>query len=80
MKIALEDYPELKSPAGLSKDIPVGVGSLVRLNGGGPLMTVVDVGVGLGHEEIVVGWRDRDGTQHEQTLPRAAVYRSIGGW
>lgn len=49
---------------------PVGVGTVVRLNSGGPRMLVVDVG----GEDVMVSWRTSEGVQ-ETTLPRVCVHR-----
>jgi uncharacterized protein YodC (DUF2158 family) len=48
----------------------VGIGTVVRLNSGGPLMVVVD----LNGETVVTAWGDTEGVQ-EQSFPAASVHR-----
>lgn len=48
----------------------VGVGTVVRLNSGGPRMLVVDVN----GDDVTVSWRTSEGVQ-ETTLSRVCVHR-----
>lgn len=49
---------------------PVGIGSVVRLNSGGPRMLVVDIE----GDDVTVAWR-ATGKTHESVLPLPCVHR-----
>lgn len=62
-----EDYADSREP-------PVGVGSIVRLNSGSPSCLVVDVG---DDGSLVIGYRQQqdDGRIVEMSVPCACVHR-----
>jgi uncharacterized protein YodC (DUF2158 family) len=54
-----------------TREPPLRLGNLVRLNSGGPTMVVVDI-QGLA---AICAWRARDGKTHEHSFPVACVHR-----
>lgn len=68
------DRLEIVAPASVFRfehEPPVGVGSVVRLNSGGPRMLVVDID----GDSLTTAWRGSDGGITEATLPRLCVHR-----
>jgi uncharacterized protein YodC (DUF2158 family) len=56
-----------------SRESEFGIGDVVRLNSGGPLMMIVDIDP---FGEIVVSWRDQEADVKEASLPAACVHRT----
>lgn len=55
-----------------SREPPLRIGDVVRLNSGSPRWLLVDMD---GGGNVTVSWRDEKGVVHEHTLPELCVHR-----
>jgi len=60
-----EDYQDVR-------DKPLGIGSLVQLNSGGPRLLVVDLDT---EGRLTAAWRDASGGEQEISLPAVCFHR-----